>query len=56
MSLFWLPISVIFATFFEPVPKKWPQGGQGPTQNCSNDTKMDPKGARMEPKAATMEP
>ena len=43
MSLFWLPISVIFATFFEPFPKKGPQGSRA-TPKSAQKTQNGPQG------------
>ena len=49
MAPFWLPISVIFATFFEPFPKKWPQGSRAApkgAQKTQNGPQGCPNGAQ----------
>ena len=49
MSLFRLPNSVIFAIFFEPVPKKWPQGSRAApksAQKTQNGPQGRPNGAQ----------
>ena len=43
MSLFRLPIMAIFATFFEPVPKKWPQGSRAPPKSAQTTPKWTPR-------------
>ena len=56
MSLFWLPISVILATFFELFPKKWPQGSRAAPKSAQTTPKWTPRVPEWSPRVPQWSP
>ena len=56
ISLFGLPISVIFATFFAPFPNKWPQGSRATPKSDQKTPKWTPRVPKWSPRVPQWSP
>ena len=56
ISLFGLPISVIFATFFEHFPNKWPQGSRATPKSDQKTPKWTPRVPKWSPRVPQWSP